>query len=487
MKTLRILLLFCILHPFIPAVVSGQSTVSKFIVRSDPRVELMSIVFMLAGSEEYNMATNSPYKVDVQKYFAKYKGHEVVKLAKEYRRDSGVSYDAVMSMAVHIKDINKLEEKMPFSDNPEKFDRRWSVKSGRKFLKALRKFAAETDFKKFIEDHRELYNATDRRLEELIKSSAKLEWFDSFFGKRESGQFILVPGYLTGGGNYGVGFKDLKNGIDEIYSVTAFSSVDAGGIPNFNRNIVSTVIHEFCHSYVNPVFEKHQPELKEAGNKIFPFVAEKMKSQAYGGWQTMMIESGVRTCVNRYLKTNANETAVLNDITNNTSRGFIWIEDLVKIFDKYENNRKEYPGLDEFFPNIVKFFNDYSNKIKDIIERAESLKEAKQKEMKEKGPKVISTIPAIGDTITDPATQYLIITFDREMTDRSWSFCPGTKAFPQIDGSPAYENGNKVLKLKMKLKPDTEYEFWLNSESTLGFRSKENIPLFPVQIKFKTR
>jgi hypothetical protein len=487
MKTLRILLLFCILQPFIPVAVSAQSAANKFIVRSDPRVELMSIVFMLAGSEEYNMATPSPYKEDVQRYFAKYKDHDVVKLAKEYRSNWGVSYDAVMSMAVHIKDIDKLEEKIPFSGNPEKFDKRWNAERGRKFLQALRKFAAETNFKKFIDDHRELYSTSDLKLEELIKNSAKLEWFDSFFGKRENGQFILVPGYLTGGGNYGVGFKDMKNGIDEMYSITSFGSVDAGGIPNFNRNIISTVIHEFSHSYVNPVFEKHQAELKEAGEKIFPFVADKMKSQAYGGWQTMMIESGVRACVNRYLKTNSGESARLNDITYNTSRGFIWIEDLAKIFDEYENNRKEYAGLDEFFPNIVKFFNDYSKIIKDVIEKADSLKEAKQKEMKEKGPKVLSTIPAIGDTLADPETQYLVITFDREMAPNSWSINLGTKSFPAIEGKPFYENENKVLKLKVKLKPDTEYEFWLNSESTLGFRSKDNIPLFPVQVKFKTK
>lgn len=487
MKTLRILLLFCVLHPFIPAAVSAQSANNKLIVKSDPRVELMSIVFMLAGNEEYNMATASPYKDDVQRYFAKYKEHEVVKLAKKYRNDSGVSYDAVMSMAVHIKDIDKLREKLSFSDHPEKLDKRWTAESGRKFLKALRKFAAESNFKKFIDDHRELYDASDRRLEELIKSSAKLEWFDSFFGKREAGQFILVPGYLTGGGNYGVGFKDSKNGIDEMYSVTSFGMVDTKGIPLFNKSIVSTVIHEFCHSYVNPAVEKHKEELKEAGEKIYPFVADKMKAQAYGHWPTMMIESVVRACVNRYLKTNSNEIAQLNDIKYNTERGFIWMEDFVKIFDEYENNRNNYAGINEFFPKVIKFFNNYSVNIRNVIDKLESQKAAKLSEMKEKGPKIISTIPAVGDTIVNPETEYFVVTFDREMTDRAWSFCPGSKAFPQIEGSPSYENGNKVLKLKMKLKPNTEYEFWLNSESALGFRSKESIPLFPVQVKFKTR
>src|ERR1019366_10082645 len=66
----------------------------------DPRVELMSLIFRLAGNREYNMAKVKSYAEDADKQFEKFRNHAVVKLAQELRRTRGVSYDAVMSMAV---------------------------------------------------------------------------------------------------------------------------------------------------------------------------------------------------------------------------------------------------------------------------------------------------------------------------------------------------------------------------------------------------
>jgi hypothetical protein len=459
----------------------------NFIVRSDPRVELLSIVFMMAGASEYSQSNLPAYKNDAAKYFENYKEHEIIKLAREYRDKYGVSYDAVMSMAVHLKNAITLEVNTPFSQNPEKLDKRWKPENAEKFVETLRNFVVKTDFQKFIYDHTEFYKQADQRLTELIGNHAKLNWYESFFGRRASGQFILVPGYLTGGGNYGVGFKDTKNGIDEMYSVTSIPKVDEKGIPVFNPQIVPTVIHEFCHSYVNPVVEKHISELKNAGETIFPFVSAKMSEQAYGQWSTMMIESVVRACVNRYLAKNSNEEAVKNDIRHNIDRGFIWMDDLVKLFDAYENNRKEYSSLDEFFPNIVRFFNGYSKIIKDKISTLERENELKLIEMKEKGPKIVSTFPVNGNNDVDCNIEDMIITFDTEMKDLSWAFLVGKKAFPTVVGHPAYDMGKKVLKLKIKLKPNTEYEMWLNNESNLGFRSSINIPLAPVLLKFKTK
>lgn len=487
MKPLKILLfsMLILLYSSNNSLLTAQNI--NLIVKCDPRVELLSIVFTLAGNNEYGRSASAAYKNDVLTYFGKFKDHEAVKLARENRNKWGVSYDAVMSMAVHIKNTIAVEEKVPFASLPEKFDKRWKLDHAQKFLAALRNFVIDTDFDNFIKSHSEFYKTTAQRLRDLIGKNAHIEWFDSFFGKRPSGLFILVPGYLTGGGNYGVGFKDPKNGIDEMYSITSFPRVDENGIPVFDPSLVSTVIHEFCHSYVNPVVEKNLGKLKDAGEKIYPYVMKKMMDQAYGQWSTMMIESVVRACVNRYLRKNGNENAVSADIKNNIGRGFLWIDDLTRLFNNYESNRKDFAGLEDFFPKIIKFFNDYAKVIKEKVAEQEKEKENKLKEMKEKGPKVLSTVPADGDTNVDPLLNSFTVVFDKEMSNSSYSFCLGTKVFPTVEGSPVFENENKALKLKIKLKPNTEYEIWINKDETLGFKSRDNIPLFPVQVKFKTR
>jgi large conductance mechanosensitive channel len=77
-------------------------------VRVDPRVELMSIIFRLAGNPEYNQGRVEQYTKDVESHFGQFREHRTVELARGLRRKRGVSFDACMSMAVHLKDAYDL-------------------------------------------------------------------------------------------------------------------------------------------------------------------------------------------------------------------------------------------------------------------------------------------------------------------------------------------------------------------------------------------
>ena len=68
----------------------------------DPRVELLSLIFRLAGNSEYNQARVKSYAEDVERQFGTFRGHPVVALATRLRNTQGVSYDACMGMAVHF-------------------------------------------------------------------------------------------------------------------------------------------------------------------------------------------------------------------------------------------------------------------------------------------------------------------------------------------------------------------------------------------------
>ena len=55
-------------------------------VEVDPRVELLSLIFRLAGNPEYNTARVASYAEDAEKQFGKFRGQGVVNLAQELRR-----------------------------------------------------------------------------------------------------------------------------------------------------------------------------------------------------------------------------------------------------------------------------------------------------------------------------------------------------------------------------------------------------------------
>jgi hypothetical protein len=70
----------------------------------DERVELLSIVFRLAGNPEYNMNTLPKYSQQIDGYFAPYKTHAAVRMAQALRAKRGVSHEfnhSFVNPAVH--------------------------------------------------------------------------------------------------------------------------------------------------------------------------------------------------------------------------------------------------------------------------------------------------------------------------------------------------------------------------------------------------
>ncbi|KAB2841791.1 MAG: DUF4932 domain-containing protein, partial [Melioribacteraceae bacterium] len=104
----------------------------------DKRVELLSIVFRLAGNREYNMDMNKNYVKDIHDFFDKYKNHPLIVLAGNLYETRGVGFDAVMKMAVHVTQPPELSPIVPFtSEVPES---RWGKENAEKFLVLLKQF-----------------------------------------------------------------------------------------------------------------------------------------------------------------------------------------------------------------------------------------------------------------------------------------------------------------------------------------------------------
>jgi hypothetical protein len=100
---------------------------SSLRVTVDPRIELLSLLFKLAGNPEYCQGRVQSYTEDVEKQFAHFSEHAAVELARELRSTRGVSYDACMSMAVHLSDAYQPRLVVPLEPWPEGMDKRWRL------------------------------------------------------------------------------------------------------------------------------------------------------------------------------------------------------------------------------------------------------------------------------------------------------------------------------------------------------------------------
>jgi hypothetical protein len=332
---------------------------TKLKVTIDPRVELMGVIFHLAGNPEYNNCKSKSYIRNLNGHFAGHRDHPAVKMAQKLRKTRGVSFDAVMGLAVHIRDINSCSEIVPFEPRPDTLDPRWQINEAREFLADCRDFVKETDFKAFLTKNQPQYETATARLQQLIDTKANISWFDEFFGPRDDVDFNLVLSILNGPGNYGCRVK--LDGRTKIYSIIGAWRIDwlGWGNPTFGPGVLSTVVHEFSHSYCNPLVDKYMKSFKPFGEKYYPRVEKQMERQAYGSWETMMRESLVRACEVRYAMANDGQERA-EQITNyNIGRGFYWINELSELLGQYEKQRDKYQTLDTFMPKIVEFFQNY--------------------------------------------------------------------------------------------------------------------------------
>ena len=438
----------------------------------DPRVELLSIIFRLAGHPEYNQPNSqSPYSDDVAKHFGPFREHAVVQTARQLRGSRGVSYDAVMSMAMHIEDTQTLKERIPFDQRPPRLDERWRTDEARTFLEQARDFVKQTDFNGFYKAHQALYDTTAARLEEQLATRDYLTWFDAYFGARPGARFHVYAGLLLGGCCYGSGIQ-FPNGKEEITPILGVWEFDSEGLPVISEGITPTVVHELCHSYTNAIVDRHADALQPAGERIFATCADKMRQMAYGEWKTMVYESLVRVCVVRYLRATDGPSAANQEIQQQHDKGFAWIGALSRVLEEYEADRKQYATLDAFMPRIVRCFEDYAATCK--MSTADS-------------PQVVSMTPANGAQDVDPGLTEITVTFDRPMQNGMWSVVGGGPHFPEIVGEVHYDKALCVFTMPVRLKPDWSYKFWLNRGQYSTFRSAEGVPLSSVEVNFKTR
>lgn len=327
----------------------------------DKRVELLSIVFRLADCHEYKSNQYPNYVERINEHFGKYKNHELIEyIRKELRYEAGIGFGGVMEMAINITDPPLMKTLEPDS---EKFmDSRWTKDRTTRFLLLLNKFYQDANCEKFFDDNSKIYAIAENRFTKVHKK-LNLDWYQHFYGQTPKGEFVILIGLGNGGANYGV--KNIQNGKEIIYSIMGTSSTDSLGLPKYDiDDNFPTLLHEFNHSFVNHIVEKHHSELEQSGKILFSQVKDKMEKQAYGDWQTMYNELLVRSSVVKYLKDhNAEPELIEKELNIQLSRGFIWTDKLVQELEHYDKNRDEYKTLESFMPEIVAFYNKMAYEI----------------------------------------------------------------------------------------------------------------------------
>lgn len=440
----------------------------------DERVDLMSVIWRLSGSQEYNLCRVPKYDQEVDSTFAQFKEHPVVELARQYQQESGISYDAVVSYALHLNMVEDIDDLIydnytsrdggsfeiildnNFLDGGDISFDRWSDEQKKAFLKPLNDFYLSSNFYEWYSKQQKLYAEVEEAFNDINKQ-VDYDWFNSYFGTQSDGLFRIVLSLLVGPHNYGCSAQ-LKDSSSVLSPVIGCCETADDGSVNYEPNLVlPIVIHEFCHHFCNRLNSQNWPLMSESAEKVFQVKAEQMTQSAYGSSLTMMNETFVRAAVIRYMVSHYPQISEESLVKVEEKSGFILTQTLCDALKQYEQQRSTYTTMSDFMPTIAKTVNDFDLKSYVKEEKKNAKLNATYKVNIKDGAK---NIPS--------GTFTVVIKFSKPMVEGvAMNPCPSSE-FPTFQGY-SWPN-DRTLEVKFFLKPSTQYGF-----TVLGsyFRTKD--------------
>jgi hypothetical protein len=447
----------------------------------DERFELTSIVFRLAGAEEYVNNEVVNYAESIDAYFAPYKEHALIKFVKEIRERDEIAYNAV-SGSTYLLEIknSKLffnQEKTDLTKYLEN-DTRWTEQTLHQYAMLLNTFYRDTKFKKFYNQHKDLYAETEKRFDELLKT-IQIDWFQSFWGKL-FGNFDVYVSLSNGKSNYALrsynrdGFSEQGiiigcPQVDKDGMPTFISNYDNTGNPFFNAKTLSVVIHEFMHYFTNQLIPKYNSQMIEAAEKIFPYVKEQLRAVAYGDASAIIWEGLNELFVNMYFREHPTGMEKYN-IARDERYGFVWMRRAVQLMDNFYQYRTLYPCIEDFMPQIISFINHSGNTIEQIMD-----------EYTHANPYVVNIFPCL-NSIVSPDIKEIRIDFSHPMWNSSGIY-QSNVVTPEGE-QPHWNEDKKAFIIPVRLEKNEDYRLVLPAGV---FQSFETFPMKEdFEVIFKT-
>ena len=318
-----------------------------------PKVELVAIVCRLAGVPGY--VWNDPgksrfadYDADIAKWFAPYAKEPAVLRFRCLCQKYGNAYDSPMSLAMHLKDdISGFL--VPMKPIPPRCSR--GLEPVCNEMETIRRelvdFRRKSRFDKFYTAHRPKYKKALEPVVRDLKWMKLDKWLRDYYGPQTtSNRYRVVVCSIIFSHNYGCSVE-LADG-STLY--TPVTSCGSGTLP-----------HEFSHGFTNSISDRILLRELPRDGEVYAFlwhhfekVRKQMENQAYGCLLAYWRETFVRANEMRFVIGLGGVEQTERAQQYEERNGFALVRMLSGALEIYERNRKDYPTLADFAPEIVK-------------------------------------------------------------------------------------------------------------------------------------
>jgi len=339
----------------LPLASIGQS---RLRVMADERMELLTIVQYLSG---YPILTQAPlqYKRDIDVYFRDFKEHKAVLLNKTiYRRF--FAFDAPPTYIYHHSFPDFRQIASFTKEDMEGYQFEANSDTLHMLLQEFRNFYEASHFQVFFTAHQHFYDSLTAPVIRKLEATNVIPVMEKHYGNgKKEYNIVLAP--LMNDGGYGL---EINTKAGQLLYAIIGPLQDSKDFPVFDiENLLSEyVIHEFSHSFTNPLIVKNMA-LLEADSCLLRPIRKDMKEQGYGSWAGCLYEHFVR----------ANEIVLTEQLFGRQKADsvysamidegkWIYLEGLVPIIRQYAADRSQYKTLDAVMPLVVQYFRQQATK-----------------------------------------------------------------------------------------------------------------------------
>lgn len=333
-----------------------SKTCGKLNITVDPRIELLTVIQYLAGSDLVQ-ADSDGYAAAVETWFAGARKHPAIAkyLALEAK---GYSYDLPVSCFLRFDGVPfgiqvRTWESYMVSMNLKRMAFVAEGGSVEDFYEDVKDFAIKSDFAGFFASQRDFLwdkiNAVDSL---LAQNPDMIAHMVNWYGYSHD-SYILALSPLMIQNCYGPALVDMQ-GNTSVYCVMA---LEGNELPIETQHYLAKIFfHEISHSYVNSLVDAHYEQFARAESLYEP-ISKKMEAQAYGSWWITVAEHFVQASEIRLLQLYFPTQDLSTAVDGRMSRGFIYIDNIYAGLLEYEQARRE-SGIryDEYFPRLVESF-----------------------------------------------------------------------------------------------------------------------------------
>jgi hypothetical protein len=326
---------------------SGDSPTDGFTLTVDPRMELLAVVqHFTSWAPGGHIKSKTAYKEDVETFFHAFRDHRAM-AAVARLIEAGFTHDAPVAFMLYHGDPPELAQTSPYSDYL--IDRAGSQDTLLELADALRDFARQTDFMRFYEAHRELYDTQLAEVASLIGGHDYVPALEEFYGESRLSYGVILSPLFAGG--YGITIE--RDGDYDIYGVLGPCALTDTRVTFACLDYIESItLHEWSHSFVNPLVDANYDRFQDSAH-LFEPIQPMMRHQAYPTWRICLYEHIVRACEIR-LRTKLREDFNKGDfLTYQEGKGFRYISHIDSLLDVYDARREEYPTFGAFVPVIA--------------------------------------------------------------------------------------------------------------------------------------